>query len=525
MTDHANDPNRAHRPVVLMILDGWGIGRDEPGNAVLAAQTPVMDALWRDYPHATLLTSGDAVGLPAGQMGNSEVGHLNLGAGFIVYQWITRIDRSIADQQLRENPTLLKTIDRCIERGSTLHFIGLVSDGGVHSHTRHLVALVRIAAERGLDRIAIHAFTDGRDTPPESGLGYVAALEEQLLLVGAGRIETVGGRYYAMDRDHRWPRTKLAFDAIVHGEGKTAPTAAEAIKQSYAEGVTDEFIVPVVIPNPDGSRPAVADGDAIISFNFRSDRMRQLIAALSRPDFDGFDRGEMPTDLRIVTMTRYEDDLPVDIIFPPHDVTNPLARVISDQGMTQYHAAETEKYPHVTFFLNGGREDPFPGEERGLIPSPKVATYDLQPEMSAPAVCAEVLNAVNSGRFDFIIVNFANGDMVGHTGVIPAAVKAVEMVDQCVGVILEALLARGGRAIVTADHGNAEEMIDRATGGPMTAHTTNPVPVIFVSGENDPLRHVTLRSDGILSAVAPTILELLGVTPPADMDQVSLIVK
>jgi 2,3-bisphosphoglycerate-independent phosphoglycerate mutase len=387
------------------------------------------------------------------------------------------------------------------------------------------VSLVRLAADRGLDRIAIHAFTDGRDTAPESGLGYVSQLEGELAGIGAGRISTISGRYYAMDRDHRWERTKRAFDAIVHGEGPTAPSAAAAIEHSYADGVTDEFIIPAVIPRPDGSLPEMADGDAVVSFNFRSDRMRQLIAALSRPDFDEFDRGAMPADLSIATMTRYEEDLPVAIIFPPKDVVNPLARVISEQGMMQFHAAETEKYPHVTFFLNGGREDPFTGEERGLVPSPKVATYDLQPEMSAPGVCDAVLHAIGSGRFDFVIVNFANCDMVGHTGVFGAAVKAVETVDQCLGLLLEAVLANGGRAIVTADHGNAEEMIDRETGGPMTAHTTNPVPVIFVTTEGDTLRHATLRNDGVLSAVAPTILGLLDVTPPPDMDQASLIVR
>jgi 2,3-bisphosphoglycerate-independent phosphoglycerate mutase len=322
-----------------------------------------------------------------------------------------------------------------------------------------------------------------------------------------------------MDRDHRWPRTKLAFDAVVHGAGPIANSASEAIERSYADGITDEFILPVVIPDANGDVPRMADGDAIVSFNFRSDRMRQLISALSRPNFDDFDRGEKPNDLRIATMTRYEDDLPVEVIFPPKDVEHPLARVISEQKMTQFHAAETEKYPHVTFFLNGGREDPYPGEERGLVPSPKVATYDLLPEMSAPGVCQEVLNAINSERFDFIIVNFANCDMVGHTGVFGAAVKAVETVDQCLGLLLEAILEKGGRAIVTADHGNAEEMIDRETGGPMTAHTTNPVPVVFVASEADPLRHAELRTDGILSAVAPTILELLGLTPPPDMDQ------
>lgn len=516
------DPPPA-RPVALIVLDGWGIGRDEPGNAILAANTPTMDRIWREYPHATLLTSGEAVGLPDGQMGNSEVGHLNLGAGFIVYQTISRIDKAIEDGSLAVNPHLLAAIDDCIERGSTLHLMGLVSDGGVHSHTRHLVAIIRIAAARGLERIAIHAFTDGRDTGPNSGLAFVRGLEEEINHIGAGRIVSVCGRYYAMDRDHRWERTKRAWDAVVHGHASRVPSASAAIEASYIAGVTDEFIEPVVIPDADGNVTRICDDDVVLSFNFRSDRMRQMVAALSRLDFEGFDRMDAPSDLRVFTLTRYEADLPVEVIFPPHDVTNPLAKVISDAGLTQFHAAETEKYPHVTFFLNGGREEPFPGEERGLIPSPKVATYDLQPEMSAAPLCEAVLRAIESAMFDFIIVNFANGDMVGHTGVIPATVTAIETVDRCLGHLLDAIVRAGGRAVVTADHGNAEEMIDATTGGPMTAHTTNPVPVILVTAESDPLRHAALRTDGVLSAVAPTVLDLLGILPPSDMSQPSLV--
>lgn len=513
-----------HRPVVLVVLDGWGIGREEPGNAILAANTPVMDRISANYPSSTLLTSGAAVGLPDGQMGNSEVGHTNLGAGFIVFQTISRIDNAIADGALAANPNLLAAIDDCLERGSTLHLMGLVSDGGVHSHTRHLEAIVQIAADRGLDRIAIHAFTDGRDAGPTTGLGFVQALETSLLGIGCGRIVSVCGRYFAMDRDRRWERTARAFDAVVHGRARIAESATAAIEASYAAGHTDEFIEPAAIPLVDGTIAQIRNDDVVLNFNFRSDRMRQLVGALARPDFDGFDRGETPDDLRVFTLTRYEEDLPVEVIFPPQDVTNPLARVISEAGRTQFHAAETEKYPHVTFFFNGGREEPFPGEARSLVPSPKVATYDLQPEMSAPELTDRVCEAIDSGAFDFVIVNFANGDMVGHTGVFTAAVRAIETVDSCLGRVLESVLSRGGRAIVTADHGNAEEMIDRDTGGPMTAHTTNPVPVILVSTDSDPLRHATLRPDGVLSAIAPTILDLLEISAPADMTQVSLII-
>jgi 2,3-bisphosphoglycerate-independent phosphoglycerate mutase len=518
MTDQAKETAQSRRPVALIILDGWGIGRDEPGNAVLAARTPVMDRIWAEYPHATLQTSGEAVGLPAGQMGNSEVGHLNLGAGFIVYQWITRIDVAIGDGSFQRNEAFIATIERCRERDSTLHLMGLVSDGGVHSHTRHLVAIVRMAAEHGLKKIAIHAFTDGRDTAPESGLGFVAALEADLAAIGAGRIATVSGRYYAMDRDHRWERTERAYDAIVDGVGENADSAIEAIERSYANGVTDEFIVPTVI----GTATPIGDGDAVISFNFRSDRMRQLIAALTESTFTGFSRKRFVSDLAVVTMTRYEEGLPVTIAFAPKDVESPVARVVSNAGLAQFHAAETEKYPHVTFFFNGGREESFPGEERALVPSPKVATYDLQPEMSAAGVTDAVVEAIESGRFDFIIVNFANSDMVGHTGVFDAAVQAVETADSSLGRILDALHSAGGVALVTADHGNAEEMIDRITGGPMTAHTTNPVPLILVG---DDLKNLTLRQDGVLSAVAPTILDLLGIPAPESMDQATLLMR
>jgi 2,3-bisphosphoglycerate-independent phosphoglycerate mutase len=525
MTDQANDFTPPHRPVALVILDGWGIGRDDPGNAVIAAKTPTMDRILTEYPHTQLITSGEAVGLPVGQMGNSEVGHLNLGAGFIVYQWITRIDVAIADGSFNENATFLQAIARCKTHSTTLHLMGLVSDGGVHSHTRHLVALVKLAAAHGLKQVAIHAFTDGRDTPPESGLGFVIALENELKAIGVGHIATVSGRYYAMDRDHRWQRTQLAYEAIVSGTGEPATSAREAIERSYQAGVTDEFIVPTIIPAPEGSPTTIQPGDAVISFNFRSDRMRQLIAALSEPQFAGFERSRFVENLEIVTMTRYEEGLPVEVAFAPKDVENPVARVVSEAGLKQFHAAETEKYPHVTFFFNGGREEPFPGEERALVPSPKVATYDLQPEMSAPGVTDAVVAAIKSGRFDFIIVNFANCDMVGHTGVFEAAVKAVETADASLGRVLAATEAAGGVALVTADHGNAEEMIDPATGGPMTAHTTNPVSIVLVAPSDDALRHASLRQGAVLSSVAPTILDLLGIPAPETMDQKSLIVR
>jgi 2,3-bisphosphoglycerate-independent phosphoglycerate mutase len=505
-------------PVVLVILDGWGIGRDEPGNAILAASTPVMDELYATCPHTTLLTSGEAVGLPAGQMGNSEVGHLNVGAGFVVYQWISRIDLAIEDGELAADPVLTRSIDHCVAENRTLHIGGLVSDGGVHSHLRHIVALIEIAARRGLTRVAVHAFTDGRDSSPTSGKGFVADLQSAISRAGAGRVATVSGRYYAMDRDKRWERTQLAYDAIVSARGARAESATLAIQASYDEGVTDEFVLPTVV---DPAYAGVTAGDVFLFANFRSDRGRQLTEALSSPSFSGFERSKVVAGItRVITLTRYDADLPVETIFEPHDVVNPLAKVISDQGLRQFHCAETEKYPHVTFFLNGGREDPFPGEERILIPSPRVATYDLQPEMSAAPVADATIAAIASGNYAFVIVNFANCDMVGHTGAFEAAVAAVDTVDAQLGRVLAAVAAVSGVAIVIADHGNAEEMIDRRTGGPMTAHTTNPVPCVIVGAGSQ-----RLAGDGVLSAIAPTVLQLMQLPVPDDMTTPSLLLS
>ncbi len=511
------------RPVALVILDGWG-QRDEPeGNAVMAAQTPVMVHLLRSFPTATLRCSGEEVGLPAGQMGNSEVGHLNLGAGFIVYQWITRIDRAIAEGSFAQNPAFLHAFAEAAANNGRVHLMGLVSEGGVHSHARHLDALIDVARKAGARDVLIHAFTDGRDTPPRSGLDSIRRLQTTLAQAGIGRIASITGRYYAMDRDHRWERTAAVFNAIAHGQGHLAETADAAVADSYARERTDEFIEPTVIPDETGNVHSLGRNDTVIFFNFRSDRGRQLTEALASPDFVGFDRGVYVRPSAVVTMTTYEASLPVEVAFAPHDVEEPLAKAISDAGMTQFHTAETEKYAHVTFYLNGGREDPFPGEQRALVPSPKVATYDLQPEMSAQGVSDGVVQAITDRKYDFIIVNFANCDMVGHTGVFAAAVKAVETVDSCVGRVTEALGAVGGVALVTADHGNAEMMVDPDNGGPFTAHTTNPVPVVLWSAEESPFRSVSLRTDGVLSAVAPTILDLLGIAPPAAMDQRSLI--
>lgn len=518
---------KEHRtPVLLAILDGWGIGRDEPGNAILQANTPVMDRLLMSSPYATLRCSGEDVGLPAGQMGNSEVGHLNIGAGFILYQWITRLDLAIAEKTFEVTPAFVAAFERVKTNGGTLHLIGLIGTGGVHAHTRHLIALLDAAEAHGVRRILVHAFTDGRDTSPTSASEFIIPIETRLATMPEAHIATVSGRYYAMDRDHRWERTKRAFDAIVHAGGPRAASARDAILASYKVDVTDEFIVPTVIEDRHGSVHRVGEGDEFIFFNFRSDRGRQLTEALSQERFHGFDRGSYsPSQHPVTTMTEYEKDLPVTVAFAPEDVVYPLARVISDAGKTQFHTAETEKYPHVTFFLNGGREERFPGEDRRMVPSPKVATYDLQPEMSAPEVGTGVIDAIRSRKYDFVIVNFANPDMVGHTGVIPAVVKAIETVDACVGEIVSALKEVGGVGLITSDHGNAEEEIDPETGGPLTSHTTNPVPVILVTPDDHPLSNATLRRDGILSALAPTVLDLMNIPIPESMTQPSLILR
>ncbi len=510
--------------VCLVVLDGWAIGPDYPGNAIRAAHTPVMDRLQASYPMTTLRCWGRDVGLPDDQMGNSEVGHLNLGAGRIVYQLITRIDLAIEDGSFFENAALLRAVERAREPGRTLHLMGLIGDGGVHSHQRHLIALLELAARHRVPRVAVHAFTDGRDTSPTSGLGHTQELLDAMERLGVGFVASVSGRYYAMDRDKRWERTKLAYDAIVCGQGRQAHSALEAIERSYAEGVTDEFIVPTVIVDRTGSPLApIRDGDAVIFFNFRADRARQLTQALTDPEFRAFERCAWPKDLRIVTMAEYEPHFPVLVAFTPDIVRWPLARVLSEAGLRQFHTAETEKYAHVTYFFNGGREEPFPGEDRLLVPSPKVPTYDLKPEMSAPEVTDAAVAAIQSGTYAFVLVNYANPDMVGHTGVFAAAVKAVECVDACLGRIEAAVRSVGGYLVVTADHGNADEMLVPGTNEVWTAHTKNPVPFVLVAPDDSPYRHVSLRAGGRLADVAPTVLEVMGLTRPEEMTGQSLL--
>jgi 2,3-bisphosphoglycerate-independent phosphoglycerate mutase len=504
------------RPVVLIVIDGFGIGRDPAADAIAAARMPRWRALLERWPHAILRASEDAVGLPAGQMGNSEVGHLNIGAGKPVLQDLPRIDSAIADGSYFTRPALLAATARARETGR-LHTVGLVGPGGVHAHDRHLLALVELAAREAVPAVRVHALLDGRDTPPSSASGFISALEERLAAVHPdARIASVGGRYWAMDRDQRWDRVERGYDAIVHGVGERAPTAAAAVEAAYARGETDEFVAPTVVEGVDG---ALRDRDPIVHVNFRADRARQLTHALAdAPDgFDAFDRvspegRQAPADLLVVTMTEYASGLPVLVAFGPEEERS-LAEAASDAGWTQFHVAETEKYAHVTYFLNGGREAPFPGEERLLVPSPRVATYDLQPEMSAAGVTDAIVAAIGSGRYDLIAANYANPDMVGHTGVWAAAVRAVETVDTCLGRIVDALAAAdaadptgpGSLLLITADHGNADEMRD-ATGAPVTAHSLNPVPVL-VAGRAVEGRRL---HDGILADVTPTLLALAG---------------
>ncbi len=510
------------RPFLLCVIDGWGVSDHQEGNAIALAHTPNMSA-WRTlYPYTTLAAAELAVGLPEGQMGNSEVGHLNIGAGFVVYQDSTRISESIRDESFFKNPQLVAACRHAKEHGTRLHLLGLLGPGGVHAYSDHLYALLRLAKEQGLTEVYIHLFLDGRDTPPQSAIPFMEELLAVAAKLGIGRVATVSGRYYAMDRDKRWERTEKAYRALVFGEGRRAADPVAAIRSAYEEGVTDEFVLPTVIVEGDKPVATVGDGDAIIFFNFRTDRGRQLTRAFTVPGFAGFDRGAQLKDLYYVTMTEYEAALPVEVAYPPEDVEDPLAKVVSDAGLAQFHTAETEKYAHVTFFLNGGREEPFPGEERVLVPSPKVATYDLQPEMSARPVTDEVLKAVESGKFDVIMMNLANPDMVGHTGVLKAAIEAVSVVDECLGKIASAVLGVGGGMLITCDHGNAEQMIDRVTGAPHTAHTTNPVPCVVLVADASPFRHRTLRSGGKLADVAPTVIEILGLESPVAMTGRSL---
>lgn len=514
------------RPVVLIVMDGYGCNPRVEGNAIAEANRPVLSRLSDTCPHTELAASGLAVGLPEGQMGNSEVGHLNLGAGRVVYQIFTRISQAIEDGSFYENSVLQDAMQHVKAHGSRLHIIGLIGVGGVHAYPTHLFATMETAKRAGVHEVFIHAITDGRDTLPTDGIEAARAVLEQTQRIGVGEIATVSGRYYAMDRDRRWDRTEKAYAAMVWGKGREAPSAEAAIRTSYDDGVTDEFIVPTVITRPDGQPVATVQAhDAVVFFNFRTDRPRQLVRAYVMPDFDGFDRGPALDDLYFVSMTEYEKDLPVRVAFRNEDVSMPLGRILSERGLTQLHAAETEKYAHVTFFFNGGREQPFDSEDRILVPSPReVGTYDKKPEMCAPEITSKTVAAIEAGSHDFVLINFANADMVGHTGVIPAAVKAVETVDRSVGQVVEAVTKRGGAVLITADHGNAEQMIDYASGGPYTAHTVNnPVPFILVPGKHAELDGVRLRSGGKLADVAPTILQLMGVPQPADMEGTSLI--
>ena len=510
-------------PVILIIRDGWGINphgslqAEQDGDATVLAHTPFHDHLLAAYPHGRLSASGMDVGLPEGQMGNSEVGHLNLGAGRIVYQDLTRITKAIADGKLASNPVIQEAFTKAREPGRRLHFLGLVSDGGVHSHMDHLAALAKIAHESGVEEILVHAFMDGRDTSPTGGVGYLETLEGALSPTGA-RIVTVIGRYYAMDRDHRWERTKLAWDAIVCGKGTVcALDPTDAVAPLYSGGTTDEFLPPMVFPPPAAGEPRVRDGDVVFFFNFRSDRAKQLSAAFLDEDFDGFQRDDWPR-VHYVTLTQYDAKYDCPHVFPPQTLDMILGQAVSDAGKRQLRIAETEKYPHVTYFFNGGVETPFPGEDRRIIPSPKVATYDLQPEMSAADVTAEVLRDL--ADYDLVILNFANPDMVGHTGVVEAAVRAVETIDDAVEQVVERVLELGGKALITADHGNCE-YLRNPDGSPNTAHTTNLVQVIYAAEDAAGYQ----VDDGILADVAPTLLALLGVPRPAEMTGQNLLRK
>jgi 2,3-bisphosphoglycerate-independent phosphoglycerate mutase len=509
-------------PLVLVILDGWGLASDSPGNAIQHAHTANMDRYLNEYPSTQLRCWGEDVGLPEGQMGNSEVGHMNIGAGFVVYQSITRIDRAIREDQLEQSPTVRSAIEHVRANGSRLHLVGLVGDGGVHAHHRHWRALLEICGTAGVREVVCHAIMDGRDTEPTSGVAFMQTLLDDMQALDVGRVGTVTGRYFAMDRDKRWERTERAWNAIVHGEAPHAVDPINAIKASYQAGTTDEFIEPVVI----GSHSAgIQSGDAVIFVNFRADRMRQFVGAIADPDFQGFDRGTMPDNLYLATMTEYDPELPVHVIFPPQGVENPLARVVSDAGLRQFHIAETEKYAHITYFINGGREEPFPGEDREMVQSPNVPTYDLQPEMSAPGVTEVACDRIRCGEYQFVVINYANGDMVGHTGDFNATVKAVEAVDAALGQIVDATLGVNGVVIATADHGNAEEMLIPGTDDVWTAHTMNPVPLVLISGEGSELWNVDLRSEGRLADIAPTVLSILGVDPAPEMTGESLIVR
>lgn len=516
------------KPVVLVIMDGWGVNprsADDGGdaNAVAEAKTPCIDALLKDYPSSRLKTSGVSVGLPKGQMGNSEVGHLTLGSGRVIFQELTRINKSIEDGEFYDNPSLSDTLAKVKDGGGALHVMGLLSDGGVHSHVRHLYAILEMAKKRGIEKVFIHAFLDGRDTPPKSALGFIDALVDKTKELDVGRVASVSGRYYAMDRDSRWKRVKKAYDAVAEGSGRTSDDPVKAYKEAIARGESDEFVEPTVIVD-DSGRPLsnIKDGDGVIFFNFRSDRARELTRAFVEPDFTGFKRAEGAKKLStFLTMTEYSADFDLPVVFAPQGLKDILGEVLSRDGIKQFRVSETEKYAHVTFFFNGGVEEPYDGEDRDLIPSSReVSTYDEAPEMRSAEIADSAVSAIESGKYGFVLMNFANGDMVGHTGVLKAAVKACEAVDTAVGRVVDAAREAGATVIITADHGNAEEMLDPVTGEPHTAHTTNPVPLIVV---DDKQKGIELKDGLGLSSIAPTVLKIMGVDIPKAMDGEPLI--